>query len=183
MPPPLRIERQPPEQLSPEIQAQVAAVTAATWPGPHPDMLEMARDSAPGDDRRHLRFIGWLEERVACTALIFERTIRAGETALPITALAGVCTHPDLRGQGHGLTMMGEVFAEMDAGRYPVCLYQTDVPGFYEKLGARQVQSTFINSRNASQPQRNPFWSQIQMIYPGNGPWPEAPIDLCGPGY
>ncbi len=182
-PAPLRIEKIPTESLNPEQEAAVRGLTTSVWPVPAPLMVERMKDCAPGDDRRHLHFLGWSGDALVANAHIFERTIRAGESPLPITALASVCTRADQRGSGFGRTIIEAVFAEMDAGRYPVCLFQTGVPGFYEKLGARRVESTFVNSRNPVMPQTNPFWDDIQMIYPGQGPWPDCVFDLCGPAY
>ncbi|MGF1448146.1 MAG: GNAT family N-acetyltransferase [Opitutales bacterium] len=182
-PTPLRIEKIPPESLTPEQEAAVTELSTSVWPVPGPRRVELQKDSAPGDDRRHLRLLGWHADQLVATCFIFERTIRAGDVPLPITALAGVCTHASQRGQGFGRAIVKAAFHDVDTGRYPVCLFQTGVPGFYEKLGARRIDSRFVNSRNPAMPDTNPFWDDIRMIYPGPGPWPDCVFDLCGPAY
>jgi predicted N-acetyltransferase YhbS len=58
-----------------------------------------------------------------------------GGNPLRLLALASVCTHPDDRGQGLGERVVKAVLRRVDDGEFPVALWQTGVPDFYEKLG------------------------------------------------
>ena len=96
----------------------------------------------------------------------------------PVLALASVCTHPEHRGQGLGRSMVTAAWSRLNPG-LPVSFFQTGVPAFYEKMGARHVRNSLCNGKGDSQP----FWEPYAMIYPANAPWPESKIDLLGPGW
>ena len=76
-----------------------------------------------------------------------------------------------------------EAMQRVDQGEFPVSLFQTPKPGFYEKLGARKVNNRFVNSKNEQDPEADPWPAEHVMIYPTPYPWPEGVIDLNGPGY
>ena len=60
------------------------------------------------------------------------------------------------------------------------CLFETAIPAFYEKLGARQLaKHLVINSTGDG----IAFEDEFVMVFPASRPWPEGTIDLRGPGY
>ena len=101
---------------------------------------------------------------------------------MDVLGLAGVKTHPDFRLQGLGARVVRATLAYVDDGTFPLSLFQTNVPGFYEKLGARLVDNRFVNSL-AADPQGRPWWSGHTMIYPAGADWPDGEIDLVGPAW
>ena len=117
-------------------------------------------------------------------AEIFFRQILTPKGPLQIMALASVCSPPDRRGEGWGKKVVEQALALVDSGQYKLSLFQTRVPEFYEKLGARLVQNNFINSKGKDGIDKKPWWNPYQMIYPGNfESWPDGEIDLLGNGY
>ena len=82
-----------------------------------------------------------------------------------------------------GRNVAGWAFEKAGQPGLEVVLFQTGVPGFYEKLGARCVSNRFVNSTNSEDPEVNPWWDEHIMIYPSTCDWPEGTIDLLGPGY
>ena len=130
-----------------------------------------------------LRFVIWENKQAIAHATTFTRTIFAAEGPLGVMALAGVCVASTHRGKGLGAAISRKAFERVDQGIYPVSLFQTPVPGFYEKLGARRVNNTFVNSRNKQNPTASPWQDVFVMIYPKHYPWPEGVIDLNGSGY
>lgn len=60
------------------------------------------------------------------------------------------------------------------------CLFETAIPAFYERLGARQLaKDLVINSTGDGVA----FEDEFVMVFPKSKPWPEGTIDLRGPGY
>ena len=76
-----------------------------------------------------------------------------------------------------------EAFKRVDQGEFPVSLFQTTLPQFYEKLGAVEVKNRFVNSKNNDAPNANPWTDDHVMIYGNNSLWPEGQIDLNGKDY
>ncbi len=101
---------------------------------------------------------------------------------MTVAALAGVLCDPEWRGRGFGSAVVRAAFDLIDDGAFPCALYQTDVPRFYEKIGARQVSNRLVNSL-ANDPMVCPFWGKHAMIYPSSYPWPDGEIDTFGPGW
>jgi len=115
---------------------------------------------------------------------VLPRSIGTSAGDLEIAGLTRVCTAPEQRGRGLGEVIVRPVFDLVDSGAYEFSLFQTtqDVRPFYEKLGARVVENSIVNSLDADH-QESPFWDKIIMRYPSGGSWPEGEIDLRGPGY
>lgn len=117
-------------------------------------------------------------------AEIFPRTVRTSNGEMEVMALASVCTPPDRRGEGYGRRIVRKALEQVDNGRFSVSLFQTGVPEFYAKLGAREVFNTFINSKGLDGVDHAPWWNPHRMIYPAHfAGWPDGGIDLLGPGY
>jgi GNAT superfamily N-acetyltransferase len=125
-------------------------------------------------------------ERLISTAMCFPREIMSERGPLRVLALASVCTDPEFRGLGLGRRMVQAVFAKVDQGAYPVCLFQTGVPDFYLKQGARLIENRIINSLHQAGDRgsaEHPFWEPYAMVYPTGAYWPRGTIDLLGPGF
>ncbi len=89
---------------------------------------------------------------------------------------------PSLQGQGLGKAVVQAALAPIDDGEFAVALFQTPVPGFYERLGARRVENVWVNSQS-EQPTIYPWYDEFVMIYPVTYPWPAGTIDLNGPAF
>ncbi len=114
----------------------------------------------------------------------FPRTIAVNKQPMTILALAGVCSHPDFRGQGLGAAVVRAAFARIDQHAFPFSLFQTtdEYRGFYEHLGAAVIRNRIVNSLS-DKPDAYPFWDETAMAYPATRPFPPGTIDLLGPGY
>ena len=95
-------------------------------------------------------------------------------------ALAGVCVIPQMRNKGLGSQIVKRTFEEVDSGRYPFCLFQTEDYNFYERFGASIVTNEFYNSKA---PDKYPWIAPYVMIYPDTEKWPKGEIDLNGPRF
>ena len=98
-------------------------------------------------------------------------------------ALSGVCVSPNKRGEGLGKKLILKAFKKIDNSDYKVCLFQTGIPLFYKKLGAKIINNRFYNNKDKENLQKNPWRDNYIMIYPNNYKWPNEDIDLNGPGY
>jgi predicted N-acetyltransferase YhbS len=178
-------------------EAQALAIVTlvnSVWPTPDKALTELVQElrgsgremAAIGSEKTseaRLHFVVWEEDRAIAHAVTFPREISTPRAALSAMGLASVCVDPDRRGQGLGAAVARSAFQLVDGGSFPLSLFQTGVPGFYIKLGARTVTNRFVNSANAADPERNPWWEKYVMIYPAHYAWPEGTVDLNGPGY
>lgn len=133
--------------------------------------------------KQYARFVIWEGEKAIAHASTFPRQIYTPQGAITVMGLGGVCVDANRRGEGLGAAVMRPAFERVDRGLFPLSLYQTGVPGFYEKLGAKLVYNQFINSKNSDDPQKNPWWDTHVMIYPAHYEWADGTIDLNGFGY
>ncbi|MCP4774691.1 MAG: hypothetical protein GY880_10660 [Planctomycetaceae bacterium] len=77
-----------------------------------------------------------------------------------------------------------KAFQQVATDAWPeVSLFQTPVPGFYQKLNSRLVTNRFVNRRNVDDPEANPWRDDQIMIYPSEFAWPEGTVDLNGCDY
>ncbi len=165
--------------LTPELGAAIFETANAIWP-PEAGAPSLDETLARWRAQNSVHFvIGDRENPVLAHALLFRREIRAPNGVLPIGALATVFVHPDYRGRGWGEAAVRAAFNFLPELGAQVSLFQTGVPHFYEKLGARTVSNRFFNGENPE----NPFWDSCEMIYPASFAWPDGAIDLNGPGY
>ena len=126
--------------------------------------------------------------RCIANAAALVRTVQTPDGLMTVSGLLDVATHPDARGRGLGAVVVRRVFASVDDGTYPFCLFGTGpARPFYEKLGACVVDNPIVNSHAADDPEANPFTDTYVMRYPadtaGRTPWPAGVIDLRGPGF
>lgn len=174
--------------LTREQALSIVTLGKTVWPEHSPQGVETLADallvesSAKPDFQFH---VIWRDGVAVAAAQSFARDVIAeegGGRLFTVLALAGVCTLPGERGKGYGAAVVRAAFARVESGAYDQSLYQTGVPDFYRKLGARTVENRFVN-RMADDPQVCPWWNDFIMVYPQHGSWPGGLIDLNGPGY
>ena len=177
-------------KLSLRQATRIVALTNSTWPQTDKTVSEIVQEllrnanlPASPVTSESSRFVIWGGERVVAHANVFVRRIYFGAGEMDVLALAGVCTDPEVRGQGMGVAVVRRAFEKLAALNLTVCLFQTGVASFYEKLGARKIENQFVNRANAADPMANPWWDKTIMIYPTDADWPEDKIDLGGTGY
>ncbi len=170
---------------------QLCALWDEVWPNEDSTALEeRAADFLIDSSSEHrmqenseLFHVVEFEDRIVAVARTYVREVcfeGTGRSGL-VLALAGVCSSPKLRGKGLGAMVVKDAFARLGP-ELPYCLYQTTVPAFYEKLGARLVENDFRNSY-AADPQARPWWDKFVMVYGLGENWPEGRVDLCGVAY
>jgi hypothetical protein len=138
-----------------------------------------------GPENEHPRsFLIRERGRVVAHSSVYPRTIATSKGEITVLALARVGTDPVVRGRKLGDAVVRASFALVDQGPFLFALFQTtkEVRPFYERLGAIEIDNTFINSL-AADPKANPFWAEVRMRYPTTGDWPKGEIDLRGPGW
>lgn len=175
-------------ELSESEATAMLSLLNNVWPSKEKSLPELVEEWLTGrsevasrDNLQHI--VIWEEGRVIAYANTFARQIHTSAGVLTVMGLSGVCVASSCRGKGLGKAIVRRAFEQVDRGLFPVSLYQTGVRLFYEKLGARIVHNTFVNSKNIEDPQANPWWDLCVMIYPARYDWPEEAIDLNGRGY
>ncbi|MDF2439641.1 MAG: hypothetical protein JWN98_625 [Abditibacteriota bacterium] len=173
----------PNEPVEVEVAAAIVRLTRTVWPP--------AADAAPPDIQRTIE--GWQaqstahfrieQSEVLAYARLFPRVITSTQGPLTVGALAAVCVHPDYRGQGWGAEVVRAAFAFLPEMGATIALFQTGVPHFYEKLGARRITNCFYNGTRADLRNKSPWWDPYVMIYPATFAFPEGDIDLGGGGF
>lgn len=158
-----------------------ASIWEQVWPSSDGADIEarLARieesSSLTSELRWHLLFD---DEEVVAVARTFRHAVTVGTdpkdaSAQSIIALASVCTDPSRRGEGLGEAVALEALAR--ASEDVPALFQTGVPEFYEKLGARRIPNAITTSLEGARG----FHEPAAMIYPADVPWDdEAAIDL-----
>lgn len=180
----IQVETLDPATADPADLRRVALLNNRVWPkddfDPDTAAHQIAEKLSEGCRCHVVRRAGV----IVAKSHTFARTIGTSRGELTVMALAGVCCDPNHRGEGYGRAVVAAAFGRIDRGEFPASLYQTSHHNrpFYEKLGARQIDNRFVNSL-ADDPDANPFWDEIAMIYPAACDWPDGVIDLRGPGY
>lgn len=177
---------------SDELIAMVSLLNSV-WPSQDKSLEELVgllprlrrhlRISYWGSQRPSMRHLIWEGDELIAHALTFERTVRHDGGELPVMALSAVCVGADYRGRGLGAEVVRSAFRRVDTGEFPVSLFQTPIPEFYEKLGSTHVSNPFVDSRSREDVSASPWRDPSIMIYPDQYVWPEGTIDLNGPGY
>ena len=114
-------------------------------------------------------------------AELIQRDLILPETnqKLSVLGLLGVCVHPDYQKQGYGRLVVESCF-ESSRREGKICLFQTDVPEFYDLLNCRRVSNSFENSKPGAEERRNNWWCKAVMIYGDPAEWPQGVVDLNG---
>lgn len=113
-------------------------------------------------------------------ARVFLREILIGKEVYRNCALAGVCVNESHRMKGYGHRIVRRAFELVDNKHYDCSVFQTGVPGFYEKLGAKIIYNSCVNSQDGNS---NPWWDKFVMIYPSLIETSDQIIDIKGKGY
>jgi len=164
----------------------IESLINSVWPHPTKtveDLAKYAFGQAKLSDEKSVRTVVWENDKALAHARIFPRTIVTQGGELTVAALAGVCVSEARRGDGLGKLVVENLFRKLAGLGFPITLFQTGVPEFYKKLGAKLVFNTFINSQHQSNPKANPWWDDYVMIYPADYMLPDGEIDLNGKGY
>ncbi len=173
-------------ELSHARLREICELTSSIWPpkGEWPS-LETLVERYVGDRTLSLRraVMVFDKERLVGHAHVFDREIIAGSRPVNNLALGGVCVRPEYRGKGAGALAVRGAFELIDDGRFACSVFQTRVPGFYEKLGCREVGNVFVNLRSAEKPHERPWWDPHVMVYPADFGLGDGVIDLNGPAY
>ena len=180
--------------ISPADARALTELIAATWPPSDPaaipraiedgtaGLLRPAQYDGPAAQRPRIFCLRHEQGKILSQSRVFPRAILTERGPLTVMGLGGVCTARSARGHGLGMILMRDTFGLVDSGAFACSLFQTRVPSFYERLGARVVTNRFVNSL-AVDPGARPFWDPATMVYPRPFDWPEGTIDLLGAGY
>ncbi len=189
----LNVTQRQDTDLSSEEVLAVVSLLNSIWPSEAktiPEVLDEIVKAAnrhaasyPETERPSLRYLVWDEGDLLAHALTFERRVITRMGEIPVMALAGVCVAPSHRRRGLGEEIVRRAFKRIDDGEFPVALFQTAIPAFYERLNATPVRNKFLNTTNKAAPNANPWHDPWVMIYSTRYSWPDGPIDLNGPGY
>jgi predicted N-acetyltransferase YhbS len=177
------------DNLSAQHAEGIAGLLQLVWPKPDrtfAQRLQALYDHIEENRRQGIvavSFAVWDGQEAIAHARTFPRLIHTSMGDLTVMALAAVCVSPQRRGEGLGKLVTEEAFKRIDSGDFKVSLFQTGVPEFYSRLGARQIGNRFVNRLNTADPEANPWWDKHIMIYPASADWPEGTIGLNGPGY
>jgi len=101
---------------------------------PFPKSAPTPRIDWPKEKSARL-FVVRHEGRIVAVSGMEARRIQTPQGLLDVLALGGVKTHPGFRFRGFGAAVVRAAFAYVDNGVFRASLFQTGVPGFYEKLG------------------------------------------------
>ena len=180
----LSVENLPFDSVPPGLRREAVILTNRVWPLKGPLEENIARclaEKAPDTDA--MSQVIWHVMRedgvVVAMAKTFRRIVATdGGERFPVLALAGVLANPDFRGRGYGRQVVAMAWARLNPD-LPVSFFQTGVPAFYERMGARLVSNRIYDSTGAD----CAFWEPHAMIYPAHAPWSADAIDLLGRGW
>ncbi len=160
-----------------------AALWEQVWPSADgPDLAtRLARIEATSNATSELRWhLVFDHDELVAAARTFRHAVTFGSSedgrdvrSQQIIALASVCTAPDRRGEGLGDSVAREALAR--ASHDVPALFQSGVPEFYERLGARRITNEISTSLEGARS----FHEPAAMIFAADAPWDDdAPIDL-----
>lgn len=180
----MEIRQIPNSEVPDALALKALALEEATWPPKAPDTRsEAARIKAYRERSEGRQAFFAMNGQLIGYAEIFPRTVYTANGPLEIMGLGSVCVSGESRGQGLGKKIVQACFEAVDQSNIDVCLFQTGVPAFYEKLNCKLVNNQFVNKKNSEDTGKNPFWDDYTMVYPTSYKWPADTIDLNGPGY
>lgn len=179
------IQNLPFDQVSESLMLKAEELIRATWPEAHPAEATTDQILADFKARTPNKVCHFIleEDQVIGYAESFPRTINTVEGKRTILGLGAVCVDTAQRGRGLGALVVKQAFERLPENDTDVCLFQTGVPQFYEKLNCRLIDNQIVNSLNTEDPEANPFWDDYIMIYPKQNHWPTGKVDLLGKGY
>ena len=181
--PQFSVESVPARSLSSTLLRKGMTLNALVWPVKVPVNRRVEkRQRESRQDSEVMSQMTWHFIREGGAIIAMARTFRRVITEVsgqhfPVLALAGVCTHPHQRGRGLGRAVVWAAWSLLQADLH-VCFFQTGVPAFYERMGARTVTNLICDSTGA-----RGFWDPHAMIYPATAAWPAGELDLLGGGW
>ncbi len=180
----MEIRQIPNAEVADSLALEALALEYATWQEKPATELSEAEQITRYRKRSEGRqaFFAY-DKKLLGYAEIFPRTIYTETGSLQVMGLGSVCVDMANRGLGLGRQIVEACFKAVDQSSVDVCLFQTGVPGFYEKLNCQLVRNRFVNKRDTENTEKNPFWDDYTMIYPASYHWPNGTIDLNGKGY
>jgi predicted N-acetyltransferase YhbS len=173
---------------------EILRLSHSVWPDPTRNVAERVEElSEYIKENQELvsstrRLVIWEADRAIAIGKTFPRKIHVLNSKgrpnedVTVLALSGVCAASDYRGSGLGAAIVKAAFGSLTKA-LPVTLFQTGVPAFYEKLGARLVDNRFVDYQNLEDPMANPWREDYVMIYPACQQWWKSTIDLNGPAW
>jgi GNAT superfamily N-acetyltransferase len=170
------------ENISLSDKLSIINLVRSVWPPKDGNVLraeeELGLFFADRPEENHI--VVKCDNQVSGYARIFLREITMGEKAYRNCALACVCVNEPHRLNGYGHQIVRRAFELVDMKHYDCSLFQTGVPEFYQKLGAKVIHNTCVNSLDGNS---NPWWDKYIMIYPVSVETSEYIIDIKGKGY
>lgn len=180
----MEIRQIPNAEVPDSLALEALALEYATWhEKPATELSEAEKINRYRNRSEGRQAFFAYDKKLLGYAEIFPRTIYTETGGLEIMGLGSVCVAMENRGSGLGRQIVKVCFQAVDQSSIDVCLFQTTVPGFYEKLGCKLVRNKFINKTDQEDPGKNPFWDDYTMVYPASFDWPAGIIDLNGKGY
>jgi hypothetical protein len=181
----LPVENLPFEFVSPALRREIVILQNLVWPSKDQSLeqrIEKAlTEPTPNTDVKSQVIWHIVREDGALMAISqsFRRVV-ATESGkrFPVLALASVVARPEFRGRGYAKAAVRTAWARLGP-EIPVSFFQTGVPAFYERIGARLVSNRIYDSTGAD----CAFWEPHAMIYPAAAPWSGEGIDLLGRGW
>lgn len=177
-------------ELTPDVATPIAELACLSFRSSGPTLEKRVEKilaaCGSGDPEKvsGRRFVIWDGDQAVAHARTFVRIVTVADKQIPVLALASVCTHPDVRGQGLGVSVTKKAFELIGHSGWPdVSLFQTPVAEFYRKLNSRIVTNKFVDGTNITDPDANPWRDDTVMIYPAEYKWPGGTVDLNGPDY
>lgn len=162
---------------------EIVMLLRSVWPSNDPEnTFETGLEKFTNYDNGQFEnnIIAFDNNKIIGFARIFKRDINVGNKKLNNMALACVCVKKEYRGNGTGRQIVRNAFLFVDNNEFACSVFQTRVPDFYIKLGAKTINNSIINSPDLPE---NPFWDPHNMIYPGNFDIGDERIILNGKGY
>jgi GNAT superfamily N-acetyltransferase len=169
-------------QLTQKDLEDIVILTRTVWPPKEPydlqKVVEYYRNHPMPPVEKH--FLIRHEGRLVGYSQSFARDLTAGGRTIRNMALCAVCVHPEARKFGYGRDLVKAAFGFVDNGIFECSVFQTSVPGFYEKLGSKVITTKFFDGVNKND---KPWWDPIVMVYPAAFDLGQGPVDLNGGAY
>jgi predicted N-acetyltransferase YhbS len=171
-----------PREIEYPDQCSIVNLINETWP-PSDNQIASINDDLQeffNSEPEEIHVVAKIEKMVVGYAKTFVRKIRIDGKLVRNMALACVCVRKEFQKNGIGKKIVKKVFEPVDNEKFALSIFQTAVPQFYEKVGAKKIFNKCINSQNDNE---NPWWDPNIMIYPGTYKIDVTEIDLMGKGY
>jgi len=120
---------------------------------------------------------------LACAQSFIRVVSHSGGVRMRVLGLGGVACAMESRGRGWGKAVVIAALRRLqDYEGINHFLFETAIPSFYEKLGARRIDKALVVNSTGN---GVAFEDEYVMIFPvhGDKPWPKGEVDLLGPGY